>query len=349
MAKTIVGLDIGSAMIRAVELGHARKATPEVLRCHEVAIPAGAVRSGEVLEPHTVATALKRLWSTGGFRSKHVLLGMGNHRVLARDLTVPRMSMKQVRESLPFQVQDMLPVPVAEALLDFYPVSEIASDTGPMVNGLLVAAVKESVQANVTAVKLAGLIPVDVDLIPFALTRVLARAHRESRSIALIDVGAGTTSVVVVVDGVPQFVRIIPTGGNDVTAALVASLDCDEFAAEDLKRSVGMAARNVPPEQLAAAGIINEYMSELVSSIRNTLNYVANTREHEPVAQIVLTGGGTLLPGFAERLASTTRLSVVPADGFSTVTLGKNVDRSRFERQRGAMTVALGLALGSAA
>ena len=65
-----------------------------------------------MLEPHTVASALKRLWSTTGFRSRNVILGMGNQRVLVRDLSVPRMSAQRIRESLPFLVQDMLPVPV---------------------------------------------------------------------------------------------------------------------------------------------------------------------------------------------------------------------------------------------
>ncbi|WP_150307840.1 type IV pilus assembly protein PilM [Planctomonas psychrotolerans] len=349
MGRTVVGVDIGSASIRAVEVADSRKAMPEVVRCHEVALPEGAVRSGEVMEPHTVATALSTLWSAGGFRSKDVVLGMGNHRVLAREVSVPRMSMRQVREALPFQVQDLLPVPVADTLLDFYPVSETMTDTGPMLNGLLVAAVKEAVNGNVAAVTLAGLNTVDVDLIPFALTRVLARAHSEHRSMAFVEVGAATTSVVVVVAGVPQFVRIIPTGGADVTAALVARLGMEPDEAESAKRSIGSESSAVPADQHAAADVIAEYSRELVQSIQNTLNYVANTRQNDPVSAVVLAGGGAQLPGLAARLATATGVDILRPDAFSTVTLGKNVDLARLAERRGAMTVALGLALGSAA
>ena len=87
MAKSIVGVDIGSTTLRAVELADAAKPRPTLLRYHEVLLPEGAVSRGEVLEPNTVADALKHLWSEGGFKSKDVVLGMGNQRVLARDLS----------------------------------------------------------------------------------------------------------------------------------------------------------------------------------------------------------------------------------------------------------------------
>jgi len=159
MAKNIVGLDLSSGGIRAVEVRDAAGARPTVVKYDSIPLPEGAVARGEVVEVATVVTALRQLWSSAGFSSKNVVLGIGNHRVLARDLTVPKMSIERIRESLPFQVQDLLPVPVEQALLDFYPISEGMSDQGAVVNGLLVAAVKDSVDTNVRAVELAGLNP----------------------------------------------------------------------------------------------------------------------------------------------------------------------------------------------
>ena len=223
MGTTIVGLDIGTSALRAVELQDADKPKPTVLRFEEIALPPGAVRGGEVVEPNTVATLLRRLWSQAGFRSKDVILGMGNQRVLVRDLSVPRMSAERIRESLPFLVQDLLPVPVADAVLDFYPAADVDGESGPMVSGLLVAAVKEAVLANVRTAQLAGLTPVAVDLLPFALSRAIGAAG--PGMIALVDVGAATTNLLITQDGVPQFARIIPAGGDDLTQALASQLD----------------------------------------------------------------------------------------------------------------------------
>lgn len=348
MATRIVGVDIGSASLRAVEIEDATKARPTVVRYHEVPLPAGAAKSGEVLETHTVASALKRLWATGGFKSKDVVLGMGNQRVLARDLSMPRMSMAQIRESLPFQVQDLLPMPVADALLDFYPISESITESGPVVNGLLVAAVKESVLANVNAARLAGLSPVEVDLIPFALTRAQSRGAVSSGTVALVDIGASTTNVVVARAGVPQFVRIIPMGGDDVTRAIASRLGMDEALAEQAKRALGLAAGAVNAEQRPVVEIIYEVTSEVVNSIRNTISYFDNTHDGATVERIVLSGGGSRLAGFAAALGELTKSEVVVADPFSSVAIGKGVDASP-SALRDSMTVALGLALGSAA
>jgi len=348
MAKRIVGIDIGSVSVRAVEVEGATKGRPTIVRTQEVPLPSGAAKSGEVLETHTVASALKKLWTVGGFKSKNVVLGMGNQRVIARDLVMPKMSLDQIREALPFQVQDMLPMPVSEALLDFYPISEAESESGPMVNGLLVAAVKQSVLANVDAAILAGLSPVGVDLIPFALSRLQSRAFGGSETIALVDVGSSTTNVVIIIGGVPQFVRIIPAGGNDATLAVSMSLEIEEGIAENAKRVLGMTPSSINPEHRPILEHIHRATAELLNSIRNTLVYFDNTHQVANVERIVLSGGGARLGGFATALQEVTRTEVVVVDPFATLASSKSVGELTVD-ERDSMSVALGLALGAAA
>ena len=349
MANRIVGLDIGREVIRAIEVENADKVKPMILRFAQVAIPEGAVRSGEVREVNTVAAAVKRLWTEGGFKTKKVVLGIGNQRVIARDLAVPKAGYQQIRESLPFQVQDMLPVPVADALLDFYAISESESEQGPMINGLLVAAIKESVLANVTAVRQAGLLPVHVDLIPFALSRVLTRGNFETGTVVLIDVGASTTNVVVTTSGVPQFVRMIPVGGDDLTKALMSRMELSPQHAEAAKRTRGLTSAPVSSEaERKVAEIIHELTSDLLNSLRNTVTYYSNTHPADTIRAIVLSGGGAQMTGFAQALGDSTRLPVVFADPFAAVESSKSLAAKTPEEREG-LTVALGLALGHAA
>ncbi len=63
------------------------------------------------------------------------------------------MPLAQLRSSLPFQVQELLPMATDEALLDFYPTGEATGEQGRLVQGLLVAAVRDTVTANVMAVE----------------------------------------------------------------------------------------------------------------------------------------------------------------------------------------------------
>ena len=348
MGKSIVGVDIGTESIRAVEVSNARTARPMVMRYHEVPLPDGAVKSGEVVETNTVAAVIKQLWSTGGFKSRDVVLGVGNPKVLVRDLTVPRLSRKDIRAALPFQVQDILPVPVAEALLDFYPVAESETDAGPVVSGLLVAAVKESISANVAAVQLAGLTPVGMDIIPFALNRVLARGAHLVGTTAMVDIGATTTNIVLVRDAIPQFVRIVPAGGVDVTKALSGRLGITAEQAELGKRQLGFAPTSVSPEHVEAVSIVREVAGDLLNSLRNTLSFYVNSRPGQHIGRILLSGGGSQMSHFADALGEVTRIPVLIENPFSSVAVAKGAARNPGDRDH-QMTVALGLALGSAA
>jgi type IV pilus assembly protein PilM len=349
MVSKIVGVDVGNDVIRAVEVADFDKARPTVLRYHQATLPEGAVQRGEVIEPNTVGEALKHLWKSGGFSSKRIVLGVGNQRVFARELTVPKAPIKHIRESLPFQVQDMLPVPVADALLDFYPVAETVTDHGASgIRGLLVAAVKEAVAQKVLAAKLAGLTVVDVDLIPFAVSRILVSRQGLGGGVVLIDIGANTTSVVMAADGVPQFVRIIPAGGEDVTRALVSGLGMEVADADAAKRRLGLAT-SVEAADHPAAEIIHRVTGELLNSLRNTVSFFANTRPDQAIGQIVLSGGGSHLAGLAENLSRVTGLPVSLGDVLAAVKVSPRLAGRDVGVDRVAIGTALGLAVGSAA
>jgi len=368
VATSVVGLDIGSTGVRGVELTANGKNKPTLIRSYEIPLPTGSVVRGEVIQPEVVGAALKRLWSQGGFKSKKVVLGTGNQGVIVRDLTVPKMSLKHIRESLPFQVQSTLQMQLADSLLDFYPTSETLGEQGPVLNGLLVAAEKKEILGNVNAVERAGLTPVEVDLIPFALNRLLVSRPQIMGTVALIDIGGTTTSIIISSDGVPWFVRIIPTGGDELTQALIEGLEIDAPAAEELKQTLRLGTGEIEEDDSnsktvkckcakcmaddpevddsRSTEILHAVTGELLGSLRSTVNYFNNTRPQDPVRQILLTGGGSLLTGFAGALSEVTHVSVVAADPFSMISLPRKKNAKKIYLD-GSIAVALGLALRS--
>ena len=346
MGGTVVGVDIGSASARAVEVQGFDGPRPSIVRFAEVALPESAIRRGEVVEASTVGTALRRLWSTGGFKTKDVVLGMGGSRVFARDLSVPRAALVQIRESLPYIVQDLLPVPVSDALLDFYPIAEERGENGPMVSGLLVAAIKDSVNANVAAAIGAGLRPVQVDLIPFAVSRALAPQRTAKGRDVLVAIGADSTNVIVVEDGVPLFVRIITNGGADVTRAIATKLGWSPDQAEQAKRAVGMGGPMTRAEDRPVLEVVYEVVGELLASIRSTISYYTTAHADQPPQRIVLTGGGARLTGLATALQELTGMSVTLAEPLVGGVSKKSRQREP-QTNADAFTTAYGLALGS--
>jgi len=141
---------------------------------------------------------------------------------------------------------------------------------------------------------------------------------------------------------------MIPGGGDDITRALVAQLEVSPQQAENLKLSRGFYGPP-PTNELdqRASELIHNTALELLTSLRNTLNFFSNSHPNDPIQAIVLSGGGSMLNGLAQALGELTRIQIIPADPFRVVALSKNLRNSSRQEQM-SMTTALGLAIGSA-
>lgn len=352
-SSTVIGLDIGSTHVGAAEIafgsGGPWGKTPGTLqRYATVPLPLGAVRDGEVEQVDVVSGAIRELWTKGSFSRKEVVLGVGNQRVVVRELDLPWLPLPQIRASLPFQVQDSLPMPIEEALLDYFPTGEYEATSGRTVRGMLVAAARDTVRANILAAESAGLQPVMVDLNAFALQRSLAQGDLLNRTTAFVEIGAKISNVIIAVEGVPRFIRTLQVGGQDATEAVASALGITAAEAEVAKREIGVGYQ-VAPHLAAAGDALGEVTRHLVESIRNTLVYFGTNNPGSAVEVVVLTGGGAMLPGFGQYLASASRLSITLGEPLARVRLGKNVDRAAVEAESWHLALPIGLAHGVAA
>ena len=239
MARTRIGVDVGSTAVRVAEV--AAGDIPVVVRAAQVPLPPGVVEAGEVRQPEAVAEALRELWSMSGVTSKQVYLGVGNQRVVVREVALPWLPEKELRDTLGFQVQEFIPMASDEAVLDFDLLGEMDQGGRRMVRILLVAAHKPMVNALVEAALAAKLDPQGIDLTPFAVVRAVGTGDEgldldSSGDEAMVDIGAQVTSICVHDRGVTRFVRMLPSGGRDITLALASGLSVDEDVAERLKR-----------------------------------------------------------------------------------------------------------------
>ena len=354
MATThVVGLDIGMTCVRGAELefgpGGPSSSTPaKLVRYGEIQLPLGAVRDGEVAESGIVSGALRQLWQQAKFSTKNVVIGVGNQRVVVRELDLPWMPIAQIRASLPFQVKELLPMSTDEALLDYYPTDEHESDTGRTFRGMLVAAQRDTVNANVLAVEGAGLQAMMVDLNGFALLRSVIRGDLTQQTVGLVDVGASITTIVVVDHGVPRLVRVLPLGGMNVTTSVASALGIAAAEAEAVKRQIGF-GQAVGPEHATAAEAISVVTQTLIESIRNTFVYYSGNNPGAGLDLAVLTGGGAHLPGFGQYLSSATRLPVALGDPLAGLRIAKSLDRASLVGSESLVALSVGLAFGVAA
>lgn len=345
-ARTAIGLDIGTSGVRAAELSFGRHGVT-LEKFGQVAVPAGSVRDGEVVDAAAVAAAIRQLWAATKFSSKHVVLGIANQRVVVRTVEVAWLPPAELRQSLALQVADQLPMPVSEAVLDFHPLEEVHGPRGRMLRGLLVAAVRESVLGNIRCVERAGLRPVSVDLTSFAVLRALGSTGLDDAATeVLVDIGARVTNIVVHTAGVPQFVRILLMGGHDLTDSLAERLGTSLQEAEGIKQASGMHGTVGIPAN--AVRTIDAAAQALVDEIRGSLDYFRSTSAGTPPGRVVLSGGASSLQGFAERLEQGVGIPVVHGDPIQRMKLGRTgLDDAQLELVRPLAAVPVGLAMGA--
>jgi type IV pilus assembly protein PilM len=343
MASNAVGIDIGTRTITVAEVKSGKGGTT-VTNFGGVELPQDAVREGEILDPAAVSEALKELIGSAKVSSKKVWLGVSNQRVVVRQVDLPWMEEKELRESLRYQIQEYIPIPVEEAELDVHIVDEFTNDGGErMQRLLLVAGHRDMVTAHVDAAITAGLKPIGVDLNPFSVLRSMGDVSSMGQgNQVLVDVGAGITNIVVHEAGVPTFVRILVMGGDSITDALEAGLSCSRDEAEAAKRSavIGSTAD-------VAARIVTEQADAFVDEIRSSLDYYQAQTGSSRLSGLVLTGGAALLNGLSDRLAAAVRLPVDVGSPFVTwPAKGTVYGPEDLARVGPSLATAVGLALG---
>jgi type IV pilus assembly protein PilM len=346
MASRVVGLDIGSFAVRAVELT-VGGAQPVLERFAQVTLPPGAVRNGEVVDTGAVAAAVKRLWAQGGFRTKRVVVGVANQRVIVRQAEVQAMSEGDLQAALQFEAQELIPIPIEDAILDFQVVEQTVGAEGePRMRILLAAAQREMVRTQLAAVEGGGLGATAVDVTPFALVRATtlgAPAFEDTGAEAVVCIGGGVTNVVVHEQGIPRFVRVLLVGGDEITEAIARELNVDLDYAEDVKRRADATSGE---EAVARAGqVVAQRLVPLVEEIRGSLDYYSAQTQSVPITRVLVTGGGSKLAGLMERLQSQLGARVEPARPLANVRTGAGVTEGQLAELEQLLTVPIGLAL----
>jgi type IV pilus assembly protein PilM len=296
-------VDVGSTAVRVAEV--ASGDVPVIVRAAQVALPPGAVEVGEVRQPELVAEALRELWGKSGVKSRQVYLGVGNQRIVVREVAIPWLPEKELRETLSFQVQEFIPMPPDEAVLDYDPIGELDQGGRRMQRILLVAAHKAMIASLVDAAQAAKLDPQGIDLTPFAVVRATGTGDEaldldSPGDEAVVDIGAHVTSVCVHDRGITRFVRMLPSGGRDISLAIARGLGVDDAVAERLKRGEDVSTDAGEVDLAEVRRVALARAGSFVDEVRSSLEFYAAQVPGARIARVIVTGGGSRLDGFLE-------------------------------------------------
>lgn len=291
-----VGIDFGSSELKAVQFAGSPRG-PVLEHVYKVPTPANSIKDGVITDPPLVGEALRQLMTEGAFTAKRSISAVAGPTVVVRQVTMPVMNERELRESTKYEAERFLPYSVDEAQIDAKILGK--SDDGQNMDVLVVAAQKDLVLSQASAIQFAGLSAGVVEVEPFAMVRAMIPQDdpRYEQNIAIINVGASTTSINITKAGFVPFTRNVPIGGGAFTKAIATGLNVSLDEAETMKREKAAIlsqrdAAPVPPTVTRIFNVITPPLTELVTEIHKSLDYF-RTRFRGEVIESVVLGGGT--------------------------------------------------------
>jgi cell division protein FtsA len=190
----------------------------------------------------------------------------------------------------------------------------------------MITAAASATQNVVTAVNRAGVHVDDTVFEPLAAADSVLRADERELGVCLADLGAGSTSLVLFQEGAVAHTAVLPIGGDHFTSDLSVGLCTPLAEAEKIKKLYGHATVTLIPEgneievpsvgdrasRLISQRMVGEILGprarELFEMLRDNLRHSGML--DTCLAGIVLTGGGSRLPGMLDIADSVLRRPV---------------------------------------
>jgi type IV pilus assembly protein PilM len=245
-SRAVLGLDIGTRMIKYCELRPGREA-PELVSWGAISTPENCISNGVIVDPPLLASAIREVLANGGAKSRQVHCAVASpSSLVVRPIEVPRMNEAELAETMRWEVERYIPFAASEVIVDYkplLPLEQIPVDAQNM-EVFLAAGQEDMINAYIETLSLARLEPLSLDVESLASTRALVDINADQgaydRVIALVNVGAGTTDVVIVRKGVVALCRPVPLAGDNLTNAISEGLGKSFEEAERLKLEEGM-------------------------------------------------------------------------------------------------------------
>ena len=343
-AKSLVGLDIGSSAVKAVELKPAGKAY-KVTAFGSEPIPPDSIVDGAIIDGAAVADAIRRLFDSRAIKTKEVAASLSGNAVIVKKITLPVMTEAELAESIYWEAEQYIPFDIQDVNLDY---QILDAGDGPGGKGtmdvLLVAAKKEKIADYTGVIAQAGRTAVVVDVDAFALQNAYEVNYGIDAGavIVLLNAGASATNINILQGDQSVFTRDISIGGNAYTEALQKELNLPFEQADQLKR--GQPADGVTFED--ARPVLRAVSENVMLEIQKTFDFFKATAASDRIDRIVVSGGASRAESFTEMLTERFEAPVEAFDPFKRV----GFDTKKLQVESAAsiaptVAVALGLAL----
>jgi type IV pilus assembly protein PilM len=331
-SRQLVGLDIGSSSIKAVEL-KSTKAGYELVSFGMESLAQDTVVDGAIMDAPQVANAISKIFDAQRIKTKNVATSVSGHSVIVKRVPLPLMTEDELYDRIPSEASQHIPFDIADVNLSY----QLLESMDSQMDVLLVAVQKDKILNHTNVV---------VDIDAFGLQNCFEVNYEPDagQTVALLNIGASVMNINIVRGGIPLFTRDVSVGGNQYTDALQKELDLSFEDAERLKR--GDSLPSVTDDQKQQ--ILRSVSDILTLEIQKTFDFFRATASGESIQRIVVAGGTARVPGLVDLLREEFAMPVEELNPFRKVLINPSRhSEDQIREMSPRLVIAVGLALRS--
>jgi type IV pilus assembly protein PilM len=349
--KLLVGLDVGSSCVKVCELQVSGSGNNQRYRLQKLGIapvPHDAIVDGDIMDSNAIASAIRQVLAEQKIKSRDVAISVSGQQVMVKKVTFPLMSPAELAESVRWEAESFFPAGqgLDSYALD-YSVLEERPDEGNM-EVVLVACRKDKLEAYYSCVAQAGAKPIVVDVDVFALQNVFEMnwpATAKDEVVALVNVGASSTNLCMLVGNRSVFWRDMSWGGNRFTDKVMEDWSVSRESAELLK--LGESAEGRTPEEIEPS--LSAISDSFADELGRTIDFFRSSFKIDRLDRIVLAGGSVKVSHLVDTLSDRLRVPVDFLNPFQRIEVDeRSVDLGLTRNIGCAASIAVGLALRQA-
>lgn len=340
----LIGVDISTTAVKLLQLSQVGSR----YRIDHYALeplPPNAVVEKNIVEVDVVGQAIRRAVARAGIRTKLAATAVAGSAVITKVITMPAdLSEEDLESQIQSEANQYIPYPLDEVSLDFEVLGP-APNNPELMSVLLAASRTENVDIRVAALEAGGLTAKVVDVEAFAMEnafRLIADQLSVSKDavIALVDVGATMTTLIVLKNQRTIYTREQVFGGKQLTDEIMRRYALSFDEASLAKRQGGL------PDSYEHE-VLEPFKEAMTQQISRLLQFFFAGSEYSRVDQIVLAGGSVVIPGIVEMVEQQLGVPTVVANPLAGMALAPRIQAAQLQQDAPALMIAAGLALRS--
>ncbi len=345
-SRPLLGLDITTSSIKLIELTQSGK-TYRVESYAAEATPANAVNDKNIVDAQSVGDAIRRAVKRSGAKSKDCAIAISGDAAITKVIQMPSaLTERDMEGQVEIQADQYIPFPMEEVSFDYEVQGPNEADPD-MLDVLLVATRTDNVDQRQAAVEAAGLVARVVDVEAFALENACALlAHQVpnggiGQSIAVVDIGASSTTFSVLEDMRVIYTRDFSFGGQQLTEEIMRTYGLSMEDAGRAKKEGGLPS-NYQPE------VLDPFIDDMTQQVSRSLQfYLASGGGREQPDSLLVCGGCANIPGIADVISSRVGIPTEIGDPMGQMKIASRAKSQGVRKDSTALLTACGLALRS--